>query len=716
MLKKFRPVHLILLLPLLLALSALIVDPRPLQQWRLQVFDQYQRWSPRPTSTTPVRIVDIDEASLARLGQWPWPRSRLADLVGRLQAAGAAVIAFDMLFAEPDRTSPARAIAHWPLTAAQRQLLAGLPDHDQRFAAAVGRGDVVLGFVPERGEIGHGSASTATVAPLPLLSRFVHLGQAVDEPLHTFSRVQRALPALEAAAAGYGAISFVPDGDGVLRRVPLLLTLNGQLLPTLVSETLRVAQGERNIVVSSERREQGIAEVRIGALRVPTTSRGELWLHYGVPNPARYLPAWQLLDDAQAASALAGHIVLIGTSAQGLMDLRFNALGQIMPGVEAHAQALEQILAGDYLLRPGWATALEVLTLLLSGLLAIAASLRWNAVPASGVLLALIGLLGGGSWLAFAHGGLLLDPVGPALGLLLVFAVSNLYRHWVSEREQRWIRDAFSRYVSPNRVAYLLENREALQLGGRRQACSFLFTDLAGFTSLMESHDPARISSILNAYLDGMIAIVFRHEGTLDRIIGDAVAAVFSAPVEQADHAARAYACALEMYAFASRFAAEQQAQGLPFGHTRFGLHTGEVIVGNFGGSAIFDYRALGDAVNTAARLESVNKHLGTRFCVSAAILATCPAAEVRPTARLVLKGRHQALATFEPLAAARDHEQAPLAEYGAAYAAMQAEAPEAPALFAALAAQWPQDPLVALHHARLQAGERGDVIVLQEK
>ena len=349
-------------------------------------------------------------------------------------------------------------------------------------------------------------------------------------------------------------------------------------------------------------------------------------------------------------------------------------------------------------------------------LLIVTLCLRWLTPGSTAALFGLLVALSVGSWLGFVQHGYLLDPAGPGLVIGLGFTVASLYRHRVSEREQRWIKEAFSRYVSPNRVAYLLEHRDSLQLGGKRQSGSFIFTDLANFTSLMEDHDPAVMTSVLNAYLDGMIAIVFKHEGTLDRIIGDAVAAVFSAPVEQADHAARAYACALEMYDFATRFAADCQQQGLPFGHTRIGVHTGEVIVGNFGGSSMFDYRALGDAVNTAARLESVNKHLGTRFCVSAATLAGVPEAAVRPTARLILKGRHQALATFEPLPAAADHAQAPLADYLAAYQSMADNSPTAAGQFAILAERWPDDPLVALHHDRLQAGEQGDVIVMHEK
>lgn len=706
--KSERLIRLLLLLPPLLGALLLAFDPRPLQQLRLHVFDQYQRWQPRSFVETPVRIVDIDEASLKHLGQWPWPRTRLAELVERLQQAGVAAIGFDTLFAEADRTSPALASRQWSLNSAQRQMLASLPDHDQAFAGALAQADVVLGFVAER--------QGPPPAQLPVKARVINIGPPAIDRLHAFQSMIPVLPVLEAATPGYGAFTFVPDEDGVLRRVPLVLGIAGQTAPTLVSETLRLALGEKNLLLRSDGDGLGLSSVRIGQFDIPTNASGEMWLHYSKPTSARYLPAWQVLNGSIPASTLSGQIILIGSSAQGLMDLRFNSLGRIMPGVEAHAQALEQILSGHFLQRPGWALALETLLAVFGGLLIVTLCLRWLTPGSTAALLGLLGALSVGSWLGFVQHGYLLDPAGPGLVIGLGFTVASLYRHRVSEREQRWIKEAFSRYVSPNRVAYLLEHRDSLQLGGKRQSGSFIFTDLANFTSLMEDHDPAVMTSVLNAYLDGMIAIVFKHEGTLDRIIGDAVAAVFSAPVEQADHAARAYACALEMYDFATRFAADCQQQGLPFGHTRIGVHTGEVIVGNFGGSSMFDYRALGDAVNTAARLESVNKHLGTRFCVSAATLAGVPEAAVRPTARLILKGRHQALATFEPLPAAADHAQAPLAEYLAAYQSMADNSPTAAGQFAILAERWPDDPLVALHHDRLQAGEQGDVIVMHEK
>jgi adenylate cyclase len=700
-------------IPVLFGLALLVIDSRPQQALRNNLFDQYQRWHPRAYADVPVRIVDIDDASLARIGQWPWPRTRIAELLEKLGAGGAAAVAFDVMFAEPDRTSPQVAADLWHLSGRLRDELLALPDHDRVFARSLEQGDAVIGFAVERSKAAQPGGDAAARIP-EQKARFIHSGEQQEKWLHTFSSAVTSMPALEAAAKGNGALTFVPDGDGVVRRVPLVLQLGSTPVPTLASEALRVAQGTKNIIMKTAGQNSGLAEIRIGELTIPTTPQGEIWVHYSKPVPERYVPAWQVLAGQVPPERLDGHIVLIGTSAQGLMDLRFNPFG-LIAGVEAHAQAIEQILSGHFLGRPSWARGVETLVLMVTGLAVGLLALRARALVAAAVGLLLLAAILGGGWYAFVAHDLLLDPVTPALGLVLTFVICSLTHHLSSEREQRWIKDAFSRYVSPNRVSYLVDNPDAMALGGRRQDCSFIFTDLAGFTSLMEAIDPGAAVALLNVYLDEMIAIAFRHDGTLDRIVGDAVAIMFSAPVPQADHRARALVCALEMDTYASGYAKKIQAEGIPFGKTRIGVHAGEVIVGNFGGTNIFDYRALGDPVNTAARLESVNKHLGTRMCVSESILSECPEARVRPVGRLVLKGKSQALAVFEPLIEELAATCAPLDVYTAAFELLRTEDARAADAFLKLAEGYPDDPL-ALHNRRLQAGERGDLIVMSEK
>ncbi|APW40751.1 adenylate/guanylate cyclase domain-containing protein [Rhodoferax koreense] len=699
-----------------LSVALLIADPRPLQALRLAVFDQYQRWHPRVYQDTAVRVIDLDEESLARFGQWPWPRTRLAELVHRFEAAQAAAIGFDVVFAEPDRTSPRAMASLWQLPSVGRALLAGLPDHDAAFADALRGSHAVLGL-SMRTE--RPSAEAVGSQTLPQSARFVEMGPAATAAVPEFAGILPALPALAGAAAGNGALVFLPDPDGVVRRVPLVLRAGGQLVPTLAAEMLRVGQGQTNYLLRGvDSAGGGLAEVRIGQMTLPTTPRGELWVHYTGAAPLRTIPAWQVLEGRLPAEALRGRLLLVGSSAQGLLDLRFSPLGTVVPGVEVHAQVLEQALTDAFLYRPGWAHAIEILAVAVGGLLVGGLALTTGPAVSVAATALLIAAMGWGGWTAFVDHRLLLDPLTPALGVFLAFLLPSLLRHHASEQRRRWVSQAFSRYVSPNRVAHIVEHPEELQLGGDRRECSFIFTDLAGFTALMEKIDPGQAVGLLNAYLDGMIAIAFRHQGTLDRIVGDAVAIMFSAPVAQADHRQRAFDCALAMQRFATDFARRQHAAGLAFGRTRIGVHSGEVIVGNFGGSTMFDYRALGDAVNTAARLESVNKHLGTWTCLSEATLAGCAGAAVRPVGRLVLKGKTEPLSVYQPLNDGLDGASDPerLRAYEAAYALMAASSPEALPAFEALAADDAADPLVQLHLGRLRGGVLGDLLVMEDK
>ncbi|UCV24344.1 CHASE2 domain-containing protein [Ferribacterium limneticum] len=713
------------LLPIIsvvLGLGLLIVDPLPMQTLRNNVFDQYQRWYPRPYVDVPVRIVDIDEETLARLGQWPWPRTRLAELVGRLKTAGAATISFDVLLAEADRTSPRTMAKLWQLSGAARKALDGLPDHDLVLAKSFEGASVGLGFVLQRGAPRNGVTGApdgdeaSGLAHRPF--RYISSGQNPTSHLHAFDSVIPTRPELEAAALGNGALNFVADSDGIVRRVPLVLSLSGNPVPSIAAESLRVAQGERNYFLKAMEQGYGLAEVRAGAYKIPTTAEGEVWVHYSGPVANRYLPAWKVLAGEVPDALLAGHIVFIGSSAQGLMDLRFTPLGGVMPGVEAHAQVVEQILSGHILSRPDWAKAAEVIAIIVGGLAISFLSIRARAMLAATVAAAFLSVALAGGWYAFREHALLINTVTPSLIFALAFVLGSLIHHFISEREQRWIKDMFSRYVSPNRVDYLVKHPEAMSLGGGRQECSFVFTDLANFTSLMESIDPGNAVDMLNNYLDQMIAIAFHYEGTLDRIVGDSVAIMFSAPVLQPDHRARALACALEMDTFAMAYAKKLNAEGVKFGITRIGIHSGEVIVGNFGGSTMFDYRALGDPVNTASRLESVNKQLGTNMCISAATLAGCANAAVRPVGRLVLKGKTEAIEVFEPLVAEREKRYAPRERYLDAYKQLSVTGGQAhaKAMFAELAVLYRDDPLVKLYSDRLERGEGGDLILMAEK
>jgi|APTNR8051073442_1049403.scaffolds.fasta_scaffold02483_4 adenylate cyclase len=703
----------ILILAAAAALSAR--EPFFIVDLRERVFDAYQRLWPRPYIPSPVRIIDIDEESLAKIGQWPWPRTRVAEMVAKARDAGAATIAFDMLFVEPDRTSPRLVLPR--LSDAPPDIeawLSTLEDHDERFADVIATVPTVAGFalVPE----------PSPARPL-LKASFAFSGESPKPFLTRYSGAVTTLPVIVAAAVGNGALNVTLAQGGIVRRLPMLLRLDDQIYPSLVTEALRVVQDVDTIVVESAggsgeaalRSATGITHVRIGAFTVPTDAEGHVWAYFTEPVPERYIPAWKVLAGEMRPDALAGMIVLVGSTALGLQDMHATPLGQVASGVSMHAQVLEQIVNGIHLGRPDWAKGAELVLLLGLGAFVLLLGERVGAV-----LTALFGGFAvaaavGTSWYAFSRYALLFDPVFPALAVLSVYIVYSLMRHLRAEREQRWIRGAFSSYISPHLVDQLVTSPDQLSLSGERRELSFVFTDLAGFTGLIETSEPTAIVPVLNTYLDGMIRIAFDHNGTVDKIVGDAVHVMFGAPIADTRQADNAVACALAFDAFARRFAEEQQAKGVPFGETRIGVNSGSAIVGNFGGRQRFDYTAHGDAINTAARLEGANKYLGTLILVSEDTVRQCSRFTGRPVGDIVLKGKSRPVRIYEPLT--EDSAARPAnAAYLQAFEAMVRGDPDAKDRFAVLAAEHADDGLVAFHHHRLSNGEAGTTIRLSGK
>ncbi|MGK9234633.1 adenylate/guanylate cyclase domain-containing protein [Inquilinus limosus] len=703
--RRFAPI-----LPGLLVLAGLIglrlADPVPVEALRLQGFDLFQRLAPRAYDPdVPVRVIAIDDESLRRLGQWPWPRDRLARLVDRLAQAGAAAVVLDLILAEPDRTAPAR-IAELLSGRADPAVLAALtkelPDPDHDLAVALGRARSVVAFA---------LAEQPGRAP-QITASFAEIGPA-RQRLDRFAGAVPSLPEFEAAASGNGSIGASAGRDEVLRRLPAVGLLGDALIPSLAVEALRVAQGAGTVTLRASADGPGLDAVRVGEVILPVAPDGRFWLHFTPDTPARRVPAWRVLDpavpDAELAAALRGRIVLVGVTAAGFGDTALTPLRDRIAGVIAHAEALEQVLLGRPLTRPAWATALEVGLLLALGLGLIASWRRLPAIASGGLAVLAAAAIGIGAFLAYRRAGLLLDPTLPALGLLLTHGAVAATAQWRVERDRRAIRAAFARYLAPTLVARLAEHPERLRLGGEWREMSFVFTDIAGFTALSEVVPPERLVATLNAYFDGVCGCVLAAGGTIDKMVGDALHAMFGAPVDQPDHAERAVACALAIHRFATGFAAARRAEGMPFGETRIGVATGGAVVGNFGSRHHFDYTAYSEAVNLAARLEDANKTLGTPLCVTAATVAACPDRAFRPVARLALRGVRAPVEAMIP----DELCPAPAEAYAAAHAALRRGEPAAAALFAMLAAAHADDPLVRLHARRLMEGAKDDLIAI---
>ena len=535
-----------------------------------------------------------------------------------------------------------------------------------------------------------------------------------------FAGAEANLPLIDADPRGVGSFNFLPAVDGILRRLPLLLRLGEDIHPSFSAEMLRVLLGASGYEIrvegtGVEGAPPAIKEVAVGGLVIPTDGRGRMWLHYTRPVARRSVPAWQVLAGETAHEALAGHVTVVGISAAGLKDLRATPLDLAVPGVAVHAAALEQMLLGQFLERPAWVEPSELIYMLVLGTVLILALHGRKALGGALLEVIAVTVACGSSWYAYAEYRLLIDPVLPSLAALLVYMAGSLINFANTEAGRRRIRSAFRHYLAPAVVQRLVDDPSMLQLGGEKREITFLFTDLTGFTSLAENLDPAMLMHLLNGYLDGACRIVLNHGGTIDKVVGDALHVMFNAPSDQPDHAQRALECALELDEFCSRYAAGQRTLGVNLGNTRIGVNTGETVVGNFGGATRFDYTAHGDAINTTARLESVNKHFDTRICVSETTLERCAYTHHRPIGQLVLKGKSEGLGAYELLSASRA--RAPeIAEYAAAYRLVEANDPAAAEIFYELAERYPDDGLIAFHAIRLEAGMSGTIIKLTEK
>jgi len=385
-----------------------------------------------------------------------------------------------------------------------------------------------------------------------------------------------------------------------------------------------------------------------------------------------------------------------------------------LPGVSIHASGLAQIIAGDRMVRPGPAVVWSIA----AALAALGGWLAWRPLPVlfkPMILLGLIGAFWAAGLFAFSRFGVYVPLVGPSVVATGVSAFTGFLAWRRDSEERNFIQQAFSRYVSPVVVGSILKNPSSLTLGGERRMVTCVFTDLEGFTSFSESLPPERTAAILNAYLDKMCDTFVTHGATIDKLVGDAVVGFFGAPIDQPDQAERAVKLALAIDTLSEAFRAGMAGQGAMLGVTRVGIHSGPAIVGNFGGSRFFDYTAIGDTVNTAARLEGANKFFGTRLCVSEATAQNVTGQSMRPIGIIFLKGKSDGIEGYEPLTPDRP-EQTYRDAYCEAYRLMKAGDARAVDEFASLAKAHPGDRLVAFHVRRLAEGSRGADILLSEK
>lgn len=624
--------------------------PLILELFELKAFDQRLRWRGELPTTGQVVVVAIDEKSLQEVGQWPWSRIVMGELIEALSRHGAKVIGLDVAWPEPERRSG---------------VLDALYEEEQLFTSQALFRELRL----ELGRLAQGNPAmdeflkqvVKTIHPDQVLARAIeesgrvvvgdflfmkseesgqsyfqnpeeikgwvgkmqypvvrsHAVRPVELPVPKSKGVKGNIPSIIQAAKAIGFFNMVPDPDGVVRAVPMAMALGEDLVAPLAIQTLRFA-GQNPSWLILDLEPYGVAGIHWEGGWIPTSEEGFLIINYrGKARTFPYVSAVDVLKGRIEEDQIKEKIVLVGAVATGIYDLRVTPLDPIFPGVEVHATVLDNILQGDYIQRPGWVSFVDLLVLLCLGILLGMFFPRLR--PLAGALL-MLGVFWGHLYLntkVLINHGYWLNAIYPSLLVPLSYLGVTVHKYVLEEREKRRLKGAFQVYVAPAVVQEIMKDPKALKLGGEQKVLSVLFSDIRGFTTISEGLRPEELVLLLNDYLTEMTQVIFRQEGTLDKYIGDAIMAIYGAPLPQPDHPLRACLSAIEMMEALKILRERWRPRGLPELDIGIGINTGEMVVGNMGSERRFDYTVMGDNVNLASRLEGLNKQYGTHILVS---------------------------------------------------------------------------------------------------
>ncbi len=636
------------------------------------IYDARLRATMPTTLDERIVIVDIDEQSLAEVGRWPWSRNRLASLMDELLLRQqVALIGFDVVFGEADESSGVRqlrqlaagALKDQPGFIARLAQLEPRLDYDAAFARSIKNRPVVLGYYFTSDRNGRVNG----VLPAPVMQRESLQGRPIQ--FLAWNGYGANIAALAQAAPQAGFFNSITDADGVVRSMPLVVESGGQYYESLALAMLRMRVGSpqvepgfaaENVIgggkdSSYQRLESILLTSGNKTLSIPVDERVATLVPFrGAGGPQggsfRYISAADLLLGRLPAGALREKIVLVGTTAPGLLDLRVTPVGETYAGVETHANVLAGLLDGRVMVKPDYARGFEFVMLLVAGLvLAFALPLLSAPRAVAASLTVILGLIGTNFCLYLGYG--LVLPLASAL--VMAFAASALnmsYGYFVESRSRRELANLFKTYVPPElvREMYLDPKRYTMQAASKE--LTVMFCDIRGFTSLSESMEPTQLQALLNGVFSQLTAVIRANRGTVDKYIGDCVMAFWGAPVHDADHARLAVKAALEMLQAVDQINAQHRASGLAEIGIGIGINTGVMCVGDMGSDLRRSYTVIGDAVNLASRIEGLCKTYGVNIVVSDHTRAQTNGFEWQELDKVCVKGRQQAIAIFSPL------------------------------------------------------------------
>ncbi|HBA85372.1 MAG TPA: hypothetical protein DCZ95_14895 [Verrucomicrobia bacterium] len=613
--------------------------------------DAFLRTMTQPPRSNLVAIVDIDDVSLSQFGQWPWSRTLMKRMQDELRRLGAAVIVYDIIFAEPDRTSPNNASREWTREFMEDVSIDGIPsgqgDFDAAFAESIAQSPTLLACFMDLAYAPVADPETDD----HYQGHYFETGPANHRLLPQARRAIAALPLFQKAAASTAFFNATVDPDNIVRRTPLLFALGpNRIYPALSLEALRLYRQDDNFHIDYDESIHGIASIRLKNLKIPTDEQGRLVLNFR-SQPFPHVSAADLLTGRVSPNTLSNRIVLIGTSAAGLKDLEATPLAPEVPGVDIHATAIDNMVAGDMLHEPRWLQwanlfAIAVLCGLMIPIIYHARS--WIGFMAVFTAIFLVILLSG--WLMETRQ-VVASPVEVGFSIALVYTLMTVVKYWNEERERRRIRSMFGVMVSSEVLQFIEDHPTNFSLAGRKAEATVFVSDIVNFSAMAENLPPEALSRLMNDYLTPMANRIMQRGGFVDKFDGDAVMAVWGVPYPLKDHAAQACLAALDQIQLLATLRTELAQRFHHEIHIRIGINTGLVTAGNMGSEKRFQYTVLGDPVNQAFRNEDICRFYQVPAVIGEnTYLQACDAIEVRQLGLATLKGKSLPVTIYQLL------------------------------------------------------------------
>ena len=569
---------------------------------RYKTWDKFQTIQPRETLSDSVTVVNITEEDLKKYGQWPWPRHVMAMLHAKIADAGAILVNYNILFAEPDRMSGVEYLKSMPMTNDVRQQLGQiLLDTDGVFSVVLKESKRAVLMM---------SVKNTADANLPSTTQIIEKGN-VKPWLYEYEGIVAPHSKVSVGATGMGVNVTSPEPDAVVRKMPVLIRINGKIYPSMILENVRLLNGSKRIKVIAK--EHGIDEVLVSKdAGIPVNHNAEMYINYADPSMYVNVSATDILTDNFNENKIKDRIVVVGLDAAGLSVLKYTPHG-LIADQNITAQALDTLLTGEYLVRTPQADTYEIVFMAFLLLLLIIVLPRTSVLLAVPLLLFVEMGVAYGAYMAYANKGFLVDPSFIMLSVFLIWSHSVYNNFATQSRLRKQIKKQFEHYLDPGMVKKLQKDPSLLKLGGETRNMTFLFCDIRGFTPLSEKYkgDPAGLTRLINRFLTRMTDVIISNGGTIDKFMGDCIMAFWNAPIENKKHREAAVAAAMDMIEALQHLNMQLVAEGftdeIKIG---IGINTGDALVGNMGSEQRFDYSVIGDPVNLASRLESSSKTL----------------------------------------------------------------------------------------------------------